>query len=84
MSDKTEAIKLLSQFRDLDNDVQRWRWVAKNQGKGFKVMLDNDSTWIEFDCSQGDELYADFDDYLGWSEGAFSLLKAIGVECESV
>lgn len=72
----------LDEFNALTNDVDRWRWVAANQDKGITVMCDNDQTYLRFEGY--DDETGDFDDYIGWSRGVFTLLSALGIKAESV
>ena len=72
---------LFKQFNELKTDADRWQWVIDNQDKGVLVNLDNGDTYITIDGTPG---HADFEHYLGWSEGVFDLLDAIGIRAEGV
>jgi len=72
---------LFEGFNNLKTDVEKWKWVIDNQHLGFTVMLDNDDTFLSH--PENNEI-GEFDGYLGWSDGAISLLEALGVESESV
>ena len=71
--------KLIDEFNQLKTDVERWVWVKSHQHTGVVVSLDNDDTFIVI----GD-LYATFDNYIGWSDGVQELLKAMGISAEPV
>lgn len=75
---------LFETFNNLQNDEARWKWLIVNQDKGIIVNCDNDDTFITTPDDEDDEDYASFDNYVGWSDGVFDLLKAIGIEAESV
>lgn len=67
---------------DKMNDHERWRWIQTHQGEGFVVKLDNDQTFLE--DQNVEDVYYDFDDYVGWSEGVVTLMNVMGIECEFV
>jgi hypothetical protein len=71
---------LIEEFKSLKNDEERWTWLAANQGKGLLVMCDNDITMLS---DENDNTYTSFDEYIGYSEGVFSLLKSIGIDAQS-
>lgn len=74
--------KIVEAFNNLPNDVERWKWLKENQVKyGCIVYLDNDDTFVTFLDLKG---IGQFNDYIGWSDGAFALLEAFGVTGESV
>ena len=66
-------MSLLREFGELENDVERWQWLQKNQGKGLVVMLDNDDTFLT-DNNDADD-YVSFDNYIGWSSGVFIIMR---------
>ena len=76
-----EYKKLREEFAQLEDDSDRWKWVIRNKDKDFIVMLDNDYTFILF---EGEFKSFDFDHYVGWSEGVFDLLDALGVNAQAV
>lgn len=71
------------EFRNCKSDVERWNLIKNNQGRGLVVMLDNDTTFI-VDTNVEDSELMYFDDHIGWGAGAYSLLKSIGIEADSV
>lgn len=82
---------LIKEFDSLRSDKQRWEWLIIHQDQGLQLQLDNDRTIIvdttinPDDLEWDDESYwSSFDNYIGWSEGVFNLLHAIGIDCESV
>ena len=68
-------------FSSLGNDTERWQWLQENQDKDIVVLCDNDSTYIQV---EGQEGYADFDNFVGNDDGIFSLIRAFGVRAENV
>ena len=81
--ERHEMNKFKQKFDSLKNDVDRWKFVLENKDKDFQVLLDNDMTFIDFNDDEFD-LTCDFDGYLGWSDGVFSLLKALGIPHDGV
>ena len=79
---RTMMKNLLHEFEKLKTDEEKWIWVINNQENNIIVNLDNDGTFITIKGNDDD--YGDFIDYIGWSDGIFSLLKAIGIKCEGV
>jgi hypothetical protein len=75
------ADELYKDFEELETDEERWVWVKINQDKNITVMCDNDDTFIQID---EDEDCASFDNYIGNSDGVFSLLEAFNIKAESV
>lgn len=86
--------KIIEEFKALPNDVEKWKWLIGKQGLGLKVVCDNDQTSLvdevardkaDDECLDYEDLniYADFNGYIGWSSGVFSLLDAIGIDAES-
>lgn len=71
--------ELIKEFKTLEDDEERWSWVKDHQTDGVIVNCDNDSTFITI----GDE-YADFEEYVGWTDGIFKLFKAININATSV
>tara|TARA_R110000868_G_scaffold48122_2_gene156805 strand:- start:510 stop:749 length:240 start_codon:yes stop_codon:yes gene_type:complete len=74
----------LKDFKKLKNDEQRWKFVIENQDKGIIVHCDNDDTFITIEDSDDDDNYDSFDNYIGWSDGVFCLLRVMGIRSESV
>ena len=72
---------LIEEFEALKTDVEKWKFVIEHKDS-LVIHLDNDGTFIRLRTN--DEEWAAFDGYIGWSDGVFSLLKAIGVKAESV
>lgn len=78
-------VKLSEQFKN-ETDIGRWNLVLANKDK-IRLMLDNDLTYAVFDGEKdeyGDTLALDFDTYIGWSDGVFLLLDALGIKAEGV
>ena len=73
--------ELLNEFKELKTDEERWRWVIDHQSDDIVVYCDNDATYITID---GEEGYESFDYYIGWAEGVFKLLDAVGINVEAV
>lgn len=70
-------------FDKCKNASSQWEWVAKNKNFDFTIVMDNDCTWINFgDDEEGDSITSDFNEYLGQSDGAILLLKALGINAE--
>lgn len=75
--------KLLNEFNNLKNDVDRWKWILKNQNKHIKIMLDNDDTYGVFDHIEESPIFQ-FDEYIGYDTGVLKLLKAVGIYADYV
>jgi hypothetical protein len=80
--------ELYKEFEALDNDVDRWKWVIENK-EFVTVKLDNDDTFVIFrdeeDLDWDEEGHImDIMEYVGWSDGIFNLLRALGVAAEGV
>lgn len=73
--------KLLDEFKQLQTDEEKWKWVIAHQSDGIIVHCDNDMTYITID---GEEGYEQFDYYIGWAEGVFKLLDVAGINAEAV
>lgn len=91
---KKHLEKMIADFNDQKTDTDKFKYLIENKGI-FKLMLDNDGTFIVF--TDGTEKHFTeeeidtltdsidgFDNYIGWANGTFSLLEAIGIEAESV
>ena len=78
--------QLIREFKSLNNDLERWKWVKDNQGEENlpQVDLDNDDTCLCIDIGDDDYEFLQFDNYVGWSDGVEILLKAMGIKAESV
>ena len=78
--------KLFKEFESLKNDKERWLWVKDHQKDGIIVNLDNDDTFITIEnyAPIEGEGYSNFEGYIGWSEGIFSLLEAMSIRAESI
>jgi hypothetical protein len=70
-------------FENLPSDVERWRWIIENQDKGITVYPDNDMTFACFD-NDPDRIMLEFTHFIGWDEGVFDLLEAVGIKAEKV
>ena len=90
MENKINAkLKILKMKWDELNDEQRWKALAEKNSafKSFKVMLDNDDTFLVLKKPREgfeEEFYLGFDEYIGWSNGIQTLLKAINIKAECV
>ena len=82
-------LEVLIEEWDKLNDIERWTALTTDPFafKYFKVNLDNDSTFLtlinpvnEFQ----EDFVLDFNDYIGWSDGVISLLRAININAEPV
>ncbi len=76
--------KLIEEFNKLENDKARWGFVLVHKSK-LRLSLDNDDTMVIDDSASEDDEnnYGSFDDYVGWSDGVITLLKAIGLDADS-
>lgn len=81
MANETKAKQLFEEFNALKSDKEKWLWVKAHQEDGILVNLDNDDTFVTIRDHEG---YAQFNDYIGSSEGIFGLLRALGVKVEGV
>lgn len=77
--------ELQSEFDELKNDVEKWKWVKDNQDTGIIIYLDNDDTFGMLPDPQDKEdmLYFQFSEYIGW-HGVENLLEAYGIKAECV
>lgn len=82
--DKLEVIKLQFEFNNLKNDVEKFKWVKNNQSTGIVLMLDNDDTYGIISDNNDEDYLFEFDGYIGWNDGIFSLLEAYGIKTEGV
>ena len=73
--------ELLDEFKQLQTDEEKWRWVIAHQSDDIVVYCDNDATWI---IDTDFEDYADFDNCIGWQDGVFKLLDIVGIKAEAV
>jgi len=96
---KKHLEKLISAFNFLNSDEDRFRFLLEHKGV-FKLNLDNDDTFttisdgtfasLEIDRWSVDadiwneKITNDFDEYLGWSDGIFTLLRVVGINAASV
>ena len=81
----TTSKKLYDEFVALETDVERWKWLVAHQGMGIILLLDDDFTCVNFPSDDPEEfLDADFDGYIGNSDGVFSLLAALGIRVDHV
>ena len=75
---------LFSQFDSLKTDEARWKWMSTHSHRGITVCLDNDDTFATFNDDKEGQFVMEFDEYIGWTDGVLSLLKAIGISAEQV
>jgi hypothetical protein len=73
--------EIFETFNNFKTDMERWSWLMNNQDKGIVVKCDNDNTYIVVDGDDDDS--ASFRSYIGWDDGVFELLKAVGIKAES-
>lgn len=87
-------------FLGLDDDVDRWRYLIQLDKSLFKILLDNDETYVQFeetarevvntddeDCVFGRRMEYAWDDFsgtVGNDIGAIDLLIALGINVEGV
>ena len=76
--------KALNEFNQLNNDVDRFCWLRNNQHLNIVLYLDNDDTFAVHEDDDENKYIFQFDSYLGWSDGIFSLLEAVDIRCSSV
>ncbi len=76
--------KLTEEFNSIDNDIEKWQWIANHQQLGITVMLDNDDTFAVFDDCNEDIKCLQFKYYIGNAEGIEELLNAFGIKNEEV
>lgn len=80
--------QLFGEMSQCKTDSERYVFLMANGNNENMppLMLDNDDTFISFD--DGDDWEEDkliqFEQYLGWQDGVFTLLKTIGIKCESL
>jgi len=68
------------EFNKLTTDKQRWTWVLMNRDI-VTIYLNNDCTFgVLDDYGEQDEHTLNFDDSLGWDDGAITLLDAFGIK----
>lgn len=82
MKTKQQLFEEMSQCK---TDSERYVFLMANSNNDNMppLQLDNDDTFICFD--DDDEKYMiQLDKYLGWEDGVFTLLRTIGIKCESV
>ena len=74
--------EIFAKFNSFKTDTERWAWLKENQDKGITVKCDNDDTYIVVEGDDDD--FASFGNSIGWDDGVFDLLKAVGIKAESV
>ena len=90
---------LIKEFNGLKSDADRFKFLLGHKGI-FKLMLDNDDTFVKVSDKTLESLAIDkysvladdlsdsitgiFHEYLGLSDGIFILLDVIGIKAESV
>lgn len=96
---KEHLEKLINEFNKIKEDGDRYRFLLEHKGI-FKLNLDNDETFVTIsdgtlkslkidkysvgEDEWNDKITGNFWTYLGWSEGVFILLDAVGLKAESV
>ena len=73
-------------FKSLENDVDRWKWIFENKDLGFVIKIDNDDTYayIENKDPNKDGITLDFEDYIGSGYGVYDMFEALGIKAEGV
>jgi len=78
--------KVRDRWEEFTTDTERWNYVMYVHPNLFTVVLDNDCTWCQFKDDEGDEdgdiEFFHFDEFLGWSEGVFTLLHVLNIDAE--
>ena len=74
----------LEQFKKLKTDKERWKFLLRFPEAGLIVRLDNDLTFVETLDAEDEKDTAEFDEYIGWSDGVQELLSAVGIKYECV
>lgn len=68
---------ILKEFKNFPNDIERWKFVRDNR---IPVGIDSDHTFIStYNEKDRDFEIVSFDECIGWDEGIFHLLKAMGI-----
>ena len=75
--------QISKEMKNLKSDKEIWKYVLENKDEESMppVMLDNDDTFWNFDDERDEYIQVD---YLGWGDGIFSLLSALGINHEGV
>ena len=74
--------KMEKEFNALKNDIEKWEWVLRNQDKNIVVCCAIDYTFVRF--GNEEDIILEFDNYIGWDDGLFDLLEAVGIDAEGV
>lgn len=87
-----KALELQEKSENLKTDLDLLKFAKENRGL-IKVVLDNDSSWLEFTFNDEmsdkvEEIISDielpqFRDYHYWSDGVILLFDFAGIEAES-
>jgi hypothetical protein len=76
------------QFLSFKTDKERWGFLITLDKTKFKIILDNDETYVCFFESgydwETEYEWDKFDSWLGDSNGVFILLEVLGISAESV
>ncbi len=83
MSDYANFDHLIERLEGMDGDADRWRFILENPDL-FTVFLDNDDTYVQCIGDDRDEPKYVQLDYIGCSDGVFTLCEALGVNAEGV
>jgi hypothetical protein len=62
------------------SEVAKWKWILENKDR-VKILLDNDDTQLFID---GEYVENGLMEYLGHSDGVYTLLTALGIDCDGV
>lgn len=81
---KQEMADYQSKFESFSSDEDRWKWIKDNQDLNITVYLDNDDTFATFEDDDDGSFLLQFDEFLGWSDGLFSLLTMCEIKHKSV
>jgi len=79
--------ELFDEFKGLENDVDRWRWISRyGQEREIVVRCDNDDTYAIMPPEEGeeDDYLLQINQYIGNSGGIYELLEAFRIKSEGV
>ncbi len=85
-----QKLSILSKKWNSLNDTQRWKALTDKENdafSGFKVNLDNDDTFLTIIKPTNEfqeEYILQFDEFIGWTDGVQTLLKALNINTEPV
>ncbi len=67
-------------------DELKWKKLPELQKEVPKLILnlDNDDTFITYEGIDAEDFILEFDEFIGWSDGVQTLLKAFNIKAEPV